>query len=288
MTTPTRRRALRAAALPATPLLLLLMLPSVVSAAGDSTLSVTTSGVVVNAYAMVDRDITAGSTSVRVADINDLDSPASGIFTTTDLAAGDLVLIVQMQGASYTSTNTLSFGEVTALNGAGNYELAEVASISGRTITLSSGVVNAYDSDDRVQVVRVPRYESVSVSAAGSITGEPWDGEVGGLIVMSVSGDLTLNGTIDADGLGFAGGVMRTTPAAPARLPPTPTTSTTAPPTAPRRAKASAAAATTTTATTGSTVAAPSPTAAAAATPTTPAAAAAPTATTATPGPAKA
>ncbi|MEY3212070.1 MAG: hypothetical protein RIT28_2551, partial [Pseudomonadota bacterium] len=130
MTTLPRRRALRAAALPATPLLLLLMLPSVVSAAGDGTLSVTTSGVVVNAYAQVDRDITAGSTSVRVADINDLDSPASGIFATTDLAAGDLVLIVQMQGASYTSTNTLSFGEVTALNGAGNYELAEVASIS--------------------------------------------------------------------------------------------------------------------------------------------------------------
>jgi hypothetical protein len=134
MTTPTRRRALRAAALPATPLLLLLMMPSVVSAAGDGSLSVTSAGVVVNAYAEVSIVTSPpGLPTVRVADIDDLDSPATGIFATTDLAAGDLVLIVQMQGASYTSTNTLSFGEVTALNGAGNYELAEVASISGRT-----------------------------------------------------------------------------------------------------------------------------------------------------------
>ena len=68
----------------------------------------------------------AGSMPVKPADFT-----ATAPFT-SGLAAGDLILLYQPQGATIdNTTSVVSYGAVTALNGAGNYELAHVASVAG-------------------------------------------------------------------------------------------------------------------------------------------------------------
>src|SRR5208283_4634356 len=90
----------------------------------------------VNSYSALANDATAGTASVTVAAISDLASAEGTDGGLQPLAAGDLLLIIQMAGATISAADTATggisdYGSVTALNNAGNYELAGVASISG-------------------------------------------------------------------------------------------------------------------------------------------------------------
>ncbi len=60
-------------------------------------------------------------------DLANLDSPIAQL---GPLAVGDLLMIIQMQGATIDGTDTPNFGEVTALGSAGLYELVTVATIT--------------------------------------------------------------------------------------------------------------------------------------------------------------
>src|SRR5690606_2834952 len=86
--------------------------------------------------------VSAGSSSIAL-------TSAAG------LASGDMVLVIQMQGADINSANTSSYGDGVAggeASGwlsnasftAGRYEYAAVASVSGSTITLNSPLINGY------------------------------------------------------------------------------------------------------------------------------------------------
>src|SRR5512147_1133114 len=79
----------------------------------DGARTVTALGTVVNEYAVLAADVAAGATAVTVTSIADLPS----------LTAGDLVMLYQAQGASIDTTDTVSYGTVSSLSGAGNYEL---------------------------------------------------------------------------------------------------------------------------------------------------------------------
>lgn len=122
----------------------------------------------------------------------------------TGFVPGDKALIIQMKGAAITTTNTNTFGNVTAPNNAGNYETGIIASVAGTTITFTKELQKTYDPAGSVQLIKVLEYTDAIV--AGTLNAPLWDGNTGGVIAFEVTGTLTLNANIDATGAGFRGG----------------------------------------------------------------------------------
>lgn len=162
----------------------------------------------------------------------------------TPIAAGDLLMIVQMQDATITSTNTECYGDntdetggacantgangsgATAQNNSGLFEYVlalgavgtgSCGSASAQRICIlgagaGGGLLNSYATVARsaargqrtYQVIRVRQYQSASLS--NTLTGMAWDGRVGGILAFDVHGALNLNGaTVSLDGRGFRG-----------------------------------------------------------------------------------
>ena len=63
---------------------------------------------------------------------------------TTGLTTAETVMIIQMKGASVQTNNTASFGDTTALNNAGNYELGIICGIRGDSVFLFYNLLNNY------------------------------------------------------------------------------------------------------------------------------------------------
>ncbi|WP_324670759.1 T9SS type A sorting domain-containing protein [Hymenobacter sp. GOD-10R] len=130
--------------------------------------------------------------------------------STTALSAGDLVLVMQMQGATMdVTTNAGTYGSITDVK-AGQYEYAQVSSVSGSTITLTRTLNNTYVSNASTsqyfQVVRIPQYSSLALS--GTTTGAAWNGTTGGVLAVDVAGVVSLsnNAIFDMNGKGYRGG----------------------------------------------------------------------------------
>jgi hypothetical protein len=124
------------------------------------------------------------------------------------LSTGDRVLIIQMKGATINeTTNSSSFGNISQINNAGKYEFSSICGFLNNTIVLSNHLINNYDVS-MVQVVRVPVYENVTVT--GDLTATAWDSitGLGGVLALEVNGNMTLNANINANGLGFKGGLL--------------------------------------------------------------------------------
>jgi uncharacterized repeat protein (TIGR01451 family) len=144
------------------------------------------------------------------------------------IAAGDLLLVIQMQGAAIDSTNTDAYGDgvagapasgYTALGGSGSYEYVRATSgVSAGSVGIAGlgaggGLINAYETaaatatagQKTFQVVRVPQYTTATTSSG--LTAAAWNGSVGGVLALDTTSTLTLNGTSSVDGLGFRGGV---------------------------------------------------------------------------------
>lgn len=126
----------------------------------------------------------------------------------TAFTAGDLALIIQMQGANMTSTNTSDYGTVSSIS-AGKYEYCKVQSYTGGVLTLATGLKNSYAnipaSSQTFQIIRVPQYNSLTLGS--NIVSYPWNGSVGGVVAIDVAGTLSMGGyTISADAAGFRGG----------------------------------------------------------------------------------
>jgi hypothetical protein len=167
--------------------------------------TVNTSNVILNEFTALISDAIAGSTSITVA---------SSLLNTNNrfsqpLAPGELVLIIQMQGATLNTESTTSstWGSVTGLNNAGKFEFNEVASVSNSTtINLLNALSNSYTAAGNVQVVRVPRYSSFTINAGASVTTDSWNGSTGGVLAVEVNGNTTINGSINVSKTGFRGG----------------------------------------------------------------------------------
>ncbi len=169
---------------------------------------------IVNEYTTLTADAPIGATSIFV---NSNNLNANGRFASA-LAAGDLVLIIQMQGATINgmlhpvfgdvcSPNDISWGSINSLNNCGNWEYAEVSGTGGASIiNLRCGLENAYTASGNVQIVRVPRYTDLTINGSGTITCEAWAGASGGVVAIEVEGATTIDGSIDVSGLGFRGG----------------------------------------------------------------------------------
>jgi len=189
-----------------------------------------------NAYTDLTANAVAGSTTITVTS-NTLTNSFFSSTPSPNLGPGDLIMIIQMQGAtmdintdpaaSWGSNYTLSqsamndlanmnnyrsdWGAITNYNNAGKYELAEVRSISGTTsITLNCALTNSYTVSGHVQVVRVPRLTSLTLNANTSIVPSTWNGTTGGIVALEVDGAVTFgnNSKISASGFGFRGGIV--------------------------------------------------------------------------------
>ncbi len=170
-------------------------------------LNVTAANTVVNQYGVLAANVAAGATSITVTTIADF--PSGGPFTTA-LAAGDLLMLYQPQGATIDATDTATYGNVTMLGGAGTYELVHVTSVAGTTINLEtscSGLRFAYTTAGATQVIRVPQATTLTVSGAGSLTAPVWNGARGGVVAVHAQTTATINGAgINVTGRGFRGG----------------------------------------------------------------------------------
>jgi len=187
-------------------LFLICLLSTVIYAqrAKDGAATISAAGTQVNAYTVLTADAIIGNTSITVAD-NTLSTNFSA-----NLTAGDLIFIYQAQGATIDGVpNSASWGQILTYNNAGNYEFAEVIGVTdGTGVTLTCGLQNDYTSADHVQIVRVPRYDTLMVNSGASITCPTWNGTTGGLVVVESNGDTTIDGSIDTSGTGFRGGQL--------------------------------------------------------------------------------
>ncbi|AMJ66557.1 hypothetical protein AXW84_14815 [Hymenobacter sp. PAMC 26628] len=183
-------------------------------------------GVAASATTTVAQTVLAGAKTLNVA-------AATGT-TLTPIAPGDLLLVIQMQGADINVTNTDAYGDgvpggfaTNNLNNsnftAGQYEYVVVApnggvTTAGGTLTFTTGLKNGYQNADyaaasgagqrRFQIVRIPQYANLTLGA--NLVPTAWDGNSGGIIVLDVAGKLAFNGfKIDASGAGFRGGAGR-------------------------------------------------------------------------------
>lgn len=199
-------------------LLSLLLSISVFAQQGKhGTATISSLNTVVNEYTILTADASAGATTIQV---NNSALNVNGRFS-GPLQPGDLLFIIQLQGASISGVSVpdgngnffgmpkdSTWGSITSYNNAGNYEFAEVLAVPGSTsITLSCPLQRDYSQAGKVQVVRVPRYSALTVATGASISCDIWNGVVGGMVIIEVRGNATINGTIQANARGFRGGL---------------------------------------------------------------------------------
>jgi len=203
---------------------LLLVLPSLLTlqfsafsqSGKDGSEIITSINVIFNRYDNLNTTANSGATTITINNMANLSASAiagsaNNPYATNALSAGDLLMIIKMQGASVNTASTTSsaYGNITAYNNTGVYELTMVQSISGNTITLYSALINSFtiSATHRVQVVRIPRLSSLTVNSGARLTGQAWSSSYsGGIVALEVSGNATINGTITANGIGFRGG----------------------------------------------------------------------------------
>lgn len=187
----------------------------------DGSETISASDVILNRYTTLADNANTGSATITVNTINNLNGTANdpttnnpytyNPYTTDALSSGDLLMIIKMQGASINTANDANYGSITNYNNTGAYELFEVQSVSGNTITLKTFLTKTYTVGvtNRVQVIRIPRLSSLTINSAAILTAPAWSSTyTGGVIALEVQGDAIMNGTITADGKGFRGGAL--------------------------------------------------------------------------------
>jgi len=188
--------------------ILFLLLPALLMAqAGKHGAKTVNSSITVNEYTILTADASSGSTSINVVSSS---LNGSALFP-GNLAPGDLLFIIQMQGAQIITNDDTTYGTVTNLGNCGNHEFVQVASVpSANTINLSCALSKSYTSTGKTQVIRVPRYSTLTVNATGVISCPAWNGVSGGVLAMEVQGNTLINsgGLIEVNGKGFRGGAL--------------------------------------------------------------------------------
>ncbi len=179
---------------------------------------------IVNEYTTLTANAAAGATTITVA--------ASGLNANSrfgagnTLAPGDLIMIIQMQGATilgapdaFTPTisnpNNATWGAVTNYNNCGKFEYCQVNAVpaGGTSIVVDCGLTNSYTAAGKVQVIRIPRYNTLLIQSPGVLSCQAWNGTTGGVLAVEVYGNtsITAGGKISTTGTGFRGGALFTT-----------------------------------------------------------------------------
>jgi hypothetical protein len=145
-----------------------------------------------------------------VVNLGDTWAEVDGVIATDCLAAGDQVLLINLQGA-----NPSQVGNV------GKREILEVLEVTGSTVVFTQAKEYLYGDNGsdtnigtganmhRVVVQRVPQYESLTIQGSGRLTVDPYDcaSHTGGVLAVKVSGTATfVGGEVDVTELGYGGG----------------------------------------------------------------------------------
>jgi hypothetical protein len=145
----------------------------------------------INEYSYLTTDVTAGSVSIVVAAV------------TPDMVAGREIMLHQTQ----------AFRDIASKF---KYEFVRIESVDipSKTLTLQTGLVNDYYSDNTgdkedntmTQVVTVPNYSTLTLT--GTLAAQAWDGQSGGIIAFRAK---VLSGSagISTSSAGFRGGRYR-------------------------------------------------------------------------------
>ena len=121
---------------------------------------------------------------------------ALNVTSTNGFSVSDEVLIITMQDPS---TNNIDE------NNTGNYEFRIISSIVDGHLYFENNLENTYEQDGSQihQVIRVPNFSNITNN--GTISCSSWNGTVGGVLSLKVSGEMVNNGTISVGG-GYRGG----------------------------------------------------------------------------------
>jgi len=176
-------------------------------------------GTYVNEYTYLTANANAGDSIISVANSDINDNARFGPMPGGRLLPGDLVMIIQMQGASINGSlngNTAlpddsTWGAITNYNNCGLWEFMEVRNVISTTqIRFDCKLKNSYSAAGKTQIVRIPRFSSLTINNGGEITCDPWNGTTGGILVIETQGNIVINagGKIDATGKGFRGGKL--------------------------------------------------------------------------------
>lgn len=124
----------------------------------------------------------------------------------TCLAVNDEILLINMKGTEDKIQNT------------GVYEFLRVANISSDEITFTEPKTKWYgesfhqddeigtdSGEQRVMLIRVPNYQNVTIN--GTLTANDWNGDLFGMILFKVAGTLSGTGVMNANTLGYNGGI---------------------------------------------------------------------------------
>ncbi len=182
---------------------------------GSHALSVFGDSSILNRYTALSQNATVGDLSIEVQNIMQLAGSYSfpkskNLFFNDVPSVGDMIMIIQVQGAEINLVQNITFGKITNYRQTGLYEFAVVSGIVNNTILLCKPLKNSYEvgGTRRAQVVRVPRFQNLTVSNENVVTGKNWNGENGGIVSVEVNGLLNINdGVISASGIGFRGGI---------------------------------------------------------------------------------
>lgn len=164
-----------------------------------------TSQTTVNAYAKI-----TSITNNSVLALSNVDQ------TNHTFTVGGQVVVMQMQDnvIGTNTTNASSFGNLSSIANAGSYEIRTISartptSGSPTSVTLSAALTNTYNTgaNSSVQMISFRDLGS-NYTTTANISGNTWNGNVGGVIAFFVTNTLTLNHSVLADGLGFRGGAV--------------------------------------------------------------------------------
>ena len=175
-----------------------------------------------NTYYPGTASVAAGGTSITLGAIG-----SGANFGNTPIAVGDIVLVIQMQGATIKvpgSVTSPSYGGnipgygagfLSTSLAAGRMEFAiatNAVPVGGGALTISAGLTNPYTNSAfgvngkyTFQVIRVATHYNIQLGA--TINTPFWNGSTGGITVISAVNQLDFNGkTVNAVGAGFRGG----------------------------------------------------------------------------------
>jgi uncharacterized repeat protein (TIGR01451 family) len=185
---------------------------------GNVTLGATSA---VNTYFAGQGSVAAGASALTIG-------PALGLGSTAPIAAGDLLVVMQMQSADLNTDNTEAYGDgilgdnvaaghlQTAALTAGTYEYVVASAavpLTGGSLITTAPLMYGYASAQatascgqrRYQIIRVPQYNNVTLS--GNVAAPRWNGLTGGVLILDASGALDFAGfKLDMAGRGFRGG----------------------------------------------------------------------------------
>lgn len=179
----------------------------------------------VNTYYQGNGNLLAAATSLTLG-------ASSGAVGTVTI--GDLLLVVQMQGATIDTNDDERYGDgagtaeatpasstsqangYLAHNEAGNYDFVRVTAVAGSAITFTPALAGTYSQNTAsprrtYQVIRVLQYPSVTLKSATPVLPLTWTGLVGGVVAIDVADRTTFSGAgphIDTSNSRFRGGAQ--------------------------------------------------------------------------------